>query len=129
MLKKLFIVSTLITTILAVSCSKNDDNNPGPSSTHKVVFKAETNPGGSIQTASYGIDGDARVANDLTGKTWTSPELTAPAGAYNANILVNATGANNATVLKVQIYVDCDLKKEMSSNPGNVLSVIANYKF
>jgi len=128
MLKKLFIVSTLITTIFTVSCSKDDDNGD-PSSTHTVVFKAETNPGGSIATASYGVDGDARVADNLSGKTWSSPELTAPAGAYNANIVVNATGTNNATVLKVQIYVDGDLKKELSSNPGNVLSVTANYKF
>ena len=129
MRKKLFLNSTLITTMFTVSCSRDDDNDTGPSTTHTVVFKAETIPGGNIQTAVYGVDDDAYTANNLTGKTWSSPELTAPAGAYNANILVNATGADNATVLKVQVYVDGALKKEASSNPGNILSVNLNYKF
>ncbi|GAA0530496.1 hypothetical protein [Chitinophaga japonensis] len=128
--RKLFIVISLITTILTVSCSKdNDEPDGGTPTTHKVVFKAEVSPGGDIVTAAYGIDSDAHTATNLSGATWSSPELTAPAGAINANIVINATGSSDAAILKVQIYVDDVLKKEESSTPGSILSVTTGYRF
>lgn len=114
--------------MLTASCSKDKDDNNTPA-THKVVFKAETSAGGTISRASYGVDGDAHSATNLSGTTWSSPELTAPAGAYNANIVINGVGTSNTSTLKVGIYVDGELKKEASASPGVVLSVILNYKF
>lgn len=114
--------------MLTSSCSKDKDDNP-TSVTHKVQFKATATAGGSISTASYGVDGDAHTATNLSGTSWTSPELTAPAGAYNANIVVNGTGTGNASTLKVGIYVDDVLKKEETASPGTVLSVLLTYKF
>lgn len=129
MYRKLSIVSVLFAAMLtSSSCSKDKDDNP-TSVTHKVQFKATATAGGSISTASYGVDGDAHTANNLSGTSWTSPELTAPAGAYNANILVNGAGTTDASALKVGIYIDGVLKKEESASPGRVLSVMLNYKF
>lgn len=128
MYRKLSIVSILFAAMLTSSCSKDKDDNP-TSVTHKVQFIATASAGGSISTASYGVDGDAHSATNLSGTSWTSPELTAPAGAYNANILVNGAGTSNASSLKVGIYVDGVLKKEESASPGTVLSVLLTYKF
>lgn len=128
MFRKLSIVSILFAAMLTVSCSKDKDDNNTPV-THKVQFKATAGAGGNIQTASYGVDGDAHTANNLSGASWSSPELTAPAGAYNANILVNGSGASDASTLKVGIYIDGQLKKEESASPGKVLTVMLNYKF
>ncbi|MDH6252922.1 hypothetical protein M2347_002649 [Chryseobacterium sp. H1D6B] len=112
------------------SCSNDDDddNTPGSGSSHKVVFKAEASSGSNINIAVYGIDGDATTATSLTGTTWTSPEITAPAGAYTANVAVNAIGANAGSTLKVQIWVDGQLKKEGTSS-GQVLSASTSYTF
>lgn len=117
----------LMAATLAMSCSK--DKNNDSSATHKVLFKAEASAGGKINTASYGVDGDPHTDINLNATTWSSAELTAPAGAYNANIIVNGEGTSSASTLKVQIYVDGDLKKEQTSNPGQALSVNMNYKF
>ncbi|WP_142683883.1 hypothetical protein [Chitinophaga polysaccharea] len=128
MYRKLSIVSILFAAMLTSSCSKDKDDNP-TSVTHKVQFKATATAGGNISTASYGVDGDAHTATNLSGTSWTSPELTAPAGAYNANIVVNGTGTSNTSTLKVGIYVDDVLKKEETASPGTVLSVLLTYKF
>jgi hypothetical protein len=128
MYKKLSIVSILFAAMLTTSCSKDKDDNNSPV-THKVQFKAEASAGGSVYSASYGVDSDAHSATNLSGTSWSSPELTAPAGAYNANIVLNGVGTGNSSTLKVGIYVDGELKKEESASPGRVLSVILNYKF
>ena len=128
MYRKLSIASILFAAMLTASCSKDKDDN-NTTATHKVVFKAEASGGGTIDRASYGVDGEAHSAINLSGTSWTSPELTAPAGAYNANIVVNGVGTGSTSRLKVGIYVDGELKKEESANPGVALSVILTYKF
>lgn len=120
----------LATTVLlgfATSCSSDDDQ-PNPATSHKIVFKAQASSGSDINIAVYGIDGSATTATSLTGTTWTSPEITAPAGTLTANVGVNAVGANASSTLKVQIYVDGELKKEGTSS-GQTLSASANYNF
>lgn len=115
--------------VVLFSCS-DDDKGPDedPSAAHKVVFKAEIS-NGNIINASYGIDDDAHTALNLSGTSWSSPELTVPAGAYNVNILVNAAGATDNAVLTVQIFVDGQLKAEKVSPPSKITSALVNYKF
>ncbi|MCS3529655.1 hypothetical protein [Chryseobacterium sp. JUb7] len=112
------------------SCSSDDDDNPvnGASKTHKVVFKAIASSGSNIDVAVYGIDGNPTTASSLSGTTWSSPEVTSEAGAYNANVAVNAIGPNASSTLKVQIWVDGELKKEGTSS-GQYLSASASYVF
>ncbi|OBW42763.1 hypothetical protein AB670_00847 [Chryseobacterium sp. MOF25P] len=112
------------------SCSNNDDddNIPGTNKTHKVVFKAEASSGSNIDIAVYGIDGNPTTATSLSGTTWTSPEITTEAGAFNANVAVNAIGASASSTLKVQIWVDGELKKEGTSS-GQYLSASASHTF
>lgn len=111
------------------SCSNDDDDNiPGAGKTHKVVFKAEASSGSNIDVAVYGIDGNPTTASSLSGTTWTSPEITSETGAYGANVAVSALGPNASSTLKVQIWVDGELKKEGTSS-GQYLSASASYTF
>ncbi|PJJ62852.1 hypothetical protein [Chryseobacterium geocarposphaerae] len=114
---------------LVASCKNDDDDNiPGSGKSHKVVFKAIASSGSDIDVAVYGIDGNTTSASSLSGTTWSSPEVTAEAGAYSANVAVSATGANASSTLKVQVWVDGELKKEGTSS-GQVLSASAGYTF
>lgn len=111
------------------SCSNDDDDDiPGTNKTHKVVFKAEASVGSNIEIAVYGIDGNPTTATSLSGTTWTSPEITTEAGAMSANVAINAVGASTSSTLKVQIWVDGELKKEGTSS-GQYLSASASHTF
>ncbi|MDR4891177.1 MULTISPECIES: hypothetical protein [unclassified Chryseobacterium] len=112
------------------SCSKdNDDNNVnGAGKSHKVVFKAIASSGSNIDVAVYGIDGNPTTASSLSGSTWSSPEITSEPGAYTANAAVNAIGPDASATLKVQIWVDGELKKEGTSS-GQYLSASTSYTF
>ena len=112
------------------SCSDDDDDDPvnGAGETHKVVFKAIASSGSNIDVAVYGIDGNPTTASSLSGTTWSSPEVTAEKGAYTANVAVNAIGAGASSTLKVQIWVDGELKKEGTSS-GQYLSASTSYTF
>lgn len=112
------------------SCSDDDDDNPvnGSGETHKVVFKAIASSGSNIDVAVYGIDGNPTTASSLSGTAWSSPEVTAEKGAYTANVAVNAIGAGASSTLKVQIWVDGELKKEGTSS-GQYLSASTSYTF
>ncbi|UKB85147.1 hypothetical protein LF887_05860 [Chryseobacterium sp. MEBOG06] len=116
---------------LVASCSKDDDDDNhvnGAGKSHKVVFKAIASSGSNIDVAVYGVDGNPTTASSLSGTTWSSPEITSEPGAYNANVAVNAIGANASSTLKVQIWVDGELKKEGTSS-GQYLSASASYTF
>lgn len=130
LLRGTFVV--LLATMLmgfVASCSKDDDDNvDGSKRSHKVVFKAIASAGANIDGAVYGIDSNATTATSLSGTTWSSPEVTSEAGAYNANVVVNAIGADASSTLKVQIWVDGELKKEGTSS-GQYLSASASYTF
>ncbi|WP_316830860.1 hypothetical protein [Pedobacter aquatilis] len=120
-----FVAFVMVTSLFA--CKK--DNEVGPSKTsHKVVFKLEASAGSSISTVVYGYDSNATTSTSLSGTSWTSPEITVPAGTITLNIASGATGANANSTLKAQIYVDGELKKEGTSS-GAILSASASYQF
>lgn len=112
------------------SCSNDDDDNNvnGAGKSHKVVFKAIASSGSNIDVAVYGIDGNPTTASSLSGSTWSSPEVTSESGVYSANVAVNAIGPDGSATLKVQIWVDGELKKEGTSS-GQYLSASASYTF
>ncbi|GAA4211202.1 hypothetical protein GCM10022289_39830 [Pedobacter jeongneungensis] len=108
-----------------MSCKKDDAETPSKSS-HKVVFKLEASAGSNISTVVYGYDTQVTTATSLSGTTWTSQEITVPAGTISLNIAAGATGANATSTLKARIYVDGELKSEGTSS-GAVLSASASY--
>lgn len=127
--KGLFVaVITVMVLSFVESCRKDDDNTSEDIKTQKVVFKAEGSSGVNISKAVYGIDGNPITVNGLSGATWTSPELTAEGVVYNTNVVVNATGVDATSTLKVQIWVDGQLKKESVSS-GMTLSASTSYTF
>lgn len=115
----------LITLISLTACSK-DNKNTSPAKSHKLVYKAEASAGSKVNMSVYGYDATLTTASGLSGTTWTSPEITAPANANLASITVNGIGANSSSTLKVQIFVDGVLKKEGTST-GTALSATAQY--
>lgn len=119
---------TVMVLSLVESCRKDNDDNSEEIKTQKVVFKAEGSSGVNISKAVYGIDGNPITVTGLSGTTWTSPELTAEGVVYNSNVVVNATGVDAASTLKVQIWVDGQLKKESVSS-GLTLSASTSYTF
>lgn len=121
-------VITVMILSLVESCRKDNDDNSEEIKTQKVVFKAEGSSGVNISKAVYGIDGNPITVTGLSGTTWTSPELTAEGVVYNSNVVVNATGVDAASTLKVQIWVDGQLKKESVSS-GLTLSASTSYTF
>lgn len=127
--KGLFVaVITVMVLSFVESCRKDDDDASENIKTQKVVFKAEGSSGVNISKAVYGIDGNPITVNGLSGATWTSPELTAEGVVYNTNVVVNATGVDATSTLKVQIWVDGQLKKESVSS-GMTLSASTSYTF
>lgn len=121
-------VITVMILSLVESCRKDNDDTSEDIKTQKVVFKAEGSSGVNISKAVYGIDGNPITVTGLSGTTWTSPELTAEGVVYNSNVVVNATGVDAASTLKVQIWVDDQLKKESVSS-GLTLSASTSYTF
>ncbi|AZB30381.1 MULTISPECIES: hypothetical protein [Chryseobacterium] len=119
---------TVMVLSLVESCRKDNDDTSEDIKTQKVVFKAEGSSGVNISKAVYGIDGNPITVTGLSGTTWTSPELTAEGVVYNSNVVVNATGVDAASTLKVQIWVDGQLKKESVSS-GLTLSASTSYTF
>lgn len=118
------IFATLIT-ISIFGCSKDKDDKPSATS-HKIVFKAEASSGSTLQLVVFGYDNTLTTASSLGGTTWTSPEITAPANATVASVVLNAIGANAASTLKVQVYVDGVLKKE-GTGTGTALTATAQF--
>ncbi|WP_210151072.1 hypothetical protein [Chryseobacterium scophthalmum] len=127
--KGLFVaVITVMVLSFVESCRKDDDDTSEDIKTQKVVFKAEGSSGVNISKAVYGIDGNPITVNGLSGAAWTSPEVTAEGVVYNTNVVVNATGVDMTSTLKVQIWVDGQLKKESVSS-GMTLSASTSYSF
>lgn len=118
-----FFAMILVTGLM--SCKKDDAETPSKSS-HKVVFKLVASAGSNISTVVYGYNGQVTTATSLSGTTWTSPEITAPAGTISLNIAAGATGANANSTLKAQIFVDGEMKAEGNSS-GTVLSASASF--
>ncbi len=128
--RKTFPLALAFAAIFVSSCSSDNTNTPGPSpaTSHKVLFKAQVSAGSNIEQAVYGYDSDLTTATSLSGTTWQSPELTAPAGTVNAGITIDGVGADANATIKVQIYIDGVLKKE-GTGSGSALVATAQYSF
>lgn len=126
--KGLFVaVITVMILSFVESCRKDDDTSE-EIKTQKIVFKAEASSGVNITKAVYGIDGNPITVSGLNGTTWTSPEVNVEGVVYNSNVVVNATGVDAASTLKVQIWVDGQLKAEGISS-GQNLTTSTSYTF
>ena len=120
-------VITVMVFSFVESCRKDDDVSEEVK-TQKIVFKAEASSGVNITKAVYGIDGNPITVTGLSGTTWTSPEITMEGVLYNSNVVVNAIGVDAASTLKVQIFVDGQLKAESVSS-GQNLTASTSYTF
>ncbi|HEY9259489.1 hypothetical protein [Chitinophaga sp.] len=127
LLKKILIPALLLATLFS-ACKKDDNDNAPGKTSHKVVFKAVGSTGVDLNVVVYGYDTQLTSNSGLSGNTWTSPEINVPASAINAGITIDGIGTSNTSTLKVQIYVDGQLKKEGTSS-GPVLAATAQYNF
>lgn len=118
--------------LLAVLTSCNNDDEKLYDVTHKVVYKAEGSAGVNITSVVYSQGGYKPITN-VNGSTWTSAEFTETkklaVGRIDYSpvlVAVDATGTSASSTLKVQIYVDGVLKKEVKTS-GQVLTADADY--
>ncbi|RAJ08181.1 hypothetical protein LX64_00828 [Chitinophaga skermanii] len=125
-LKNLLFPIVALLVMLTVACSKDDDK--PASSSHKVVFKAIGNTNAKIQSIVYGYDDKITSHSDVNTATWTSPEVTTPAGTLMVNMNVTALAPDASGNLKVQIFVDGELKKENVAT-GSALVGAVSYTF
>lgn len=109
--------------ILSGCGSKKDDPKPS-NKAHKVVVKAQVSAGSNLYSASYGTETTGTPVTGLSGTTWTSPEFTVPAGTSYVSASAGGEGPNAAATIKVQIYIDGELKKE-GTGVGTSLSAVA----
>ncbi|GGI27615.1 hypothetical protein [Pedobacter mendelii] len=108
-----------------MSCKK-DEGETSSKTSHKVIFKLEASAGSSISAVVYGYDSQITTATNISGTTWSSQEITVPAGTASLNVAASATGANANSTLKAQIFVDGELKGEGTSS-GSILSASASF--
>lgn len=127
LLKKILFPALLVATLFS-ACKKDDKDDAPGRTTHKLVFKAIGSGDVALRMVGYGYDAQITTNSSLSGNTWTSPEINVPAAAINAAITINATAPSSTATLKVQIYVDDQLKKEGTST-GAVLVATAQHYF
>lgn len=126
--KGLFVAVITVMVLSFVESCRKDDEVSEEVKTQKVVFKAEASSGVTITKAVYGIDGNPITVTGLSGTTWTSPEIAMEGVLYNSNVVVNAIGLDATSTLKVQIFVDGQLKAEGVSS-GQNLTASTSYTF
>ena len=127
LLNKILFPALLVASLF--SACKKDDKDDGPQRTsHKVVFKAIGSADVTLRNTGYGYDTQITTATGIGGTTWTSAEMNVPASAINANVVMNATATSGTATLKVQIFVDGQLKKE-GTGTGSILTASATHVF
>ncbi|CAI8901054.1 hypothetical protein [Chryseobacterium sp. IT-36CA2] len=127
--------------LLAVltSCKGNDDD-VQREITHKWYYKVEASSGSTINNIIYPNHYEPMSPNvsltSINGTTWKSPEFERKTWIWSSGkggeglftaIKAKATGVDASSTLKVQIYVNDILVKEMK-DVGQTLTAEANYQ-
>jgi hypothetical protein len=116
-----------------ISCDRDDTP---PQVTHKIAYKAEVS-GGTITSGKYIAyeevkDGKPVILSDVPpgGDKWSKEvSTTLNQGSKNPALLeIKATGTNASSSLKIQIYVDGQLKSEKVAT-GQVLNADTQIEF
>jgi hypothetical protein len=123
--RKVSLLLPVCALVLLAGCKKDKTSTP-IGTTSKVYFKAEVSAGSTIKMSTYGYDATLTTASSINSETWTSPEIDVPAGAHVASVSTSAMGAGSTATLKVQVYVNGELKKEGTST-GTALTSTVQY--
>ncbi|MFN1215521.1 hypothetical protein ACKW6Q_00930 [Chryseobacterium kwangjuense] len=124
-------IAGLFTVLTSCKCEEEQDYEI----THRIVYKAEGSAGVQIISARYHgyVGANLITAPNVSGNQWASPEVKMThrlqAGKTNTEgtlAIIKATGADASSSLKVQIYVDGTLKKEVTAT-GQDLNIEAQY--
>lgn len=119
-LKSLLLPVLALSIGMAACGGKDDDPAPGRSA-KKVQFKATGSTGVKIMNAVYGFDQSITTASDINAQTWQSAVIDVPGSALGATCVIGAVGPNASSTLKVEMYIDGQLKKTGTSS-GTALS-------
>lgn len=118
---KMLLLPVLAFSIGFSACGgKDDDPAPGRSA-KKVQYKAIGSTGVKLHSAIYGYDQTITTVSSIPGNTWTSPVLDVPASAMGGTCVVGAIGVDANSTLKVEMYINGELKKTGTSS-GTTLS-------
>lgn len=114
---------------IAIAACGGKDKDPAPSrNAKKVYFKVTGSAGVSIFSAVYGYDATLTTRTSIGGNSWTSPEITVPASAIGSSCYANGSGPDAQATLKVEMFVDGELKKTGTSQ-GTALTAGAQMNF
>lgn len=137
-----FLPLLLVSLFVVVTSCKNDEDEVEIEQkiTHKWYYKVEASEGATITNISHEnhISGEAKNTsiNGIIGTTWTSGEFSETSIAVPRkhkwvipmHIKAKAIGTNISSTLKVQIYVDGVLIKEVK-DIGLIPNAEARYEF
>lgn len=130
LLRGILFLSLIGTVFIALnSCNREEDR--AKYVTHTITYKAETSAGSNLKSVTaFALDAKSFRDEPLSGTTWSSDvEGKGLQGEEHVIALrVDGTGIDVNSTLKIQIYVDGDLKKEEISKGLN-LEAYAEYKF
>lgn len=128
-LVKPFALLLIITGFCSIlSCSSDNDNQEASPAQKKVVFKVVGSSNATIETVVYGLGTNTTPVIGINSASWSSSEILIP---NNVNILTlsaNGIGGSALSTLKLQIFVDNQLKKETTVG-GAVMSTIIQYSW
>ncbi|PRB01326.1 hypothetical protein CQ046_15720 [Chryseobacterium sp. MYb7] len=125
--------------VSVTSCKSNEDEIEQKIA-HKWYYKVEASEGAAITIISYAnhVSGETKniSINGISGTTWTSGEFSETSiavprkhkWAIPMHIKAKANGTDISSTLKVQIYVDGVLVKEVK-DIGLIPSAEARYEF
>ena len=116
------VLSVLVLTILA-SCEKDHFK------THKVKFIAETSFGARLTKIAYTNEtGDMNTTYFIDNRSSATEEQYIPWSVGVVNLQATGTGGSGSSSIKLQIWVDDQLVKEIVST-GMPLSASTSYSF
>lgn len=96
---------------------------------HKIMYKAEVSAGSNLKSVYWQNHLDPLTISGTVWTNETTETMSLPVGEirnYPAVVKAKAIGANASSTLKVQIYVDGVLKKEVITT-GQDLEARADY--
>ncbi|WP_428231142.1 MmpS family transport accessory protein [Flavobacterium sp.] len=127
-LKTLAIVLTLAFT--AVSCSSDNDNNSGSTTSRDVKYEITGNYAGKL-SVTYLEKSSSALIEDITTLPWTK-EFTANADAQAAAVQTSGYGGVKGQTLTAKVYIGGKVVKELTATAtedGIIVLVPGTYVF
>lgn len=113
---------TFLFGIIAACSSDNDNSIAGK----KASFKVVGSNGANISTIVYALGSETFPVTNVNNTSWSSQEITIPNNVNTLSLSGNATGTSQSSSIRLEIYVNGQLKKQQTTS-GTVMSTFTQY--